>query len=147
MSNLQDIRNAGVMVNLAGKNYVLKYDLNALAELEKHYGTMEKVQEALSKGTIVGTRLVLWAGLVHAADKTFDPVTGEPISYSITPYQVGSWIAPKDLNALGDKIGLALKQAMPEESTETANLSEAEKLATEKHPDEEVVSFPQPMNP
>ena len=79
----------------------LVYDLNAFAELEEQFGTIEKAMEALEGGKIKAVISILWAGLVHE-DET------------LTPKQVGSIIGLTDLQEVADALGKAISSAMPE---------------------------------
>jgi len=109
MGNVKDIRKPkGVEVNLGGHVMRLKFDLNAFALLEEHYGDIEKAMGSLEKGSVKALRAILWAGLVHEhLDKD-----GEP---TLTQREVGSMIEIQDLPMLSDLLGEALGQAFPEE--------------------------------
>jgi hypothetical protein len=112
MSNIKDLRPDPVTVELGGKTRTIKYDLNAFAELEKRYETIDAAMEALQSGGMLGMRTVLWAGLIHE-EVELDERTGEPVRYLISPYAVGSWITPGMLPALSSKLIEAMGVDMP----------------------------------
>ncbi len=99
---------------LGGKERAIKFDLNAFAELEKRYGTIEKAMEEIQKGGILSFKTLLWAGLIHD-EAVIDEDTGEPIKYKVTPYMVGSWVAPGDLKGISADLMEVLSRSMPEE--------------------------------
>lgn len=109
MSNVQDVRSRGIDITLGGQKFVLKFDLNAFAELEEAYGSVDQALQVLEKGTVKAVRTVLWAGLIHAF---VDEETGRP---TITPYKVGAMIGLNDLKEITEAISKALQQDLPEE--------------------------------
>lgn len=116
MGNVQDVKQHidPVTMELDGEDKVLQFDMNAFAELEKRYGSIEKALESLSSGKIGDIRIILWAALLHNHVEEFDDLTGEPIKYSITPYKVGSWITPNKLPEVSEKVSLAMGLDMPD---------------------------------
>lgn len=111
--NIQDIRPDDVVINLGGRNRTVQFDLNAFAELEKKFGSVEKAMNELVKGRMTDIRFILWAGLIHD-EAVIDETTGEPIKYNITPYQVGGWIKnPSLLNEASAKVSQAMSAGMP----------------------------------
>lgn len=127
MGSVQDVRNFDkVVVALGGKDRVLQYDMNAYAELENKFGSVEKAMNQLQGGKIKDVRLILWVGLIHE-EAVIDEETGEPIKYNITPYQVGSWILnPSMLKDVSEKIGKAMSQGMSDDELEELTEEEAE---------------------
>jgi len=115
MARVQDIKTTDVIVkDLGGRDRKLVYDLNAFGVLEERFGSINDAFEALSTGSIKALRVLLWAGLLW--DETvLDSITGEPVSYNITPYAVGSWIKPNRIQEISDKIGQAMTGDMPQE--------------------------------
>lgn len=124
MSNVQDIKqfaNQTTMV-LGGKTRVLQFDMNAFAELEERFGSVEAAMEQLSGGKMKDIRLILWTALIHE-EAVIDEETGEPIKYNITPFQVGSWIKNgKMLTQASEKISEAMTNGMPEMDLEDPEL-------------------------
>lgn len=114
MSKLKDIRNTNpVTIDLNGKEYTIKYDLNAFAELESRFGTIQKAMQEMESGSMKSIRTILWAGLIHA-EAVIDKVTGEPAGYNITPFQVGSWISADMLPIVSETIALAMGADIPD---------------------------------
>lgn len=132
MSNVRTIKQKAkiVSVELGGKTRTIKFDLNAFAELENKYGTVNKAMEALSEGKIAAVKMVLWAGLIHE-EAVLDEVTGEPIKYNITPYQVGGWIDPTDIADIMNKVNQAMGDDLPEQNEkQTSDTTEVVDLNT-----------------
>lgn len=113
-TNVKQIRPDRVFITLNSEKKELRFTMNALAELEKIYGTMEAVQEELTKGSVNGIRRVLWAALIHDEVKEFDSF-GEPISYNISPFSVGNMIELNDLKEVTSALKLALETSMPDQ--------------------------------
>ena len=115
MSKVKDVKKSlqvgQLPFEMGGKQRSIQFDLNAFAELEARYGSVNEAMNVLRAGGMKGMRTMLWAGLIHE-EVNLDPVTGEPISYNITPFQVGSWIKPQMLGDLSrvltESIGIAL---------------------------------------
>lgn len=110
MSNVRDIKYKPVQVVLSseadiGRVRHIKYDLNAFAEIEEHYGSVDKALEALQDGSIRALRLLLYAGLVHEDEE-------------LTPKAVGSLVSLKELKDLAPKLNEALMQAIPQDAEE-----------------------------
>ncbi len=105
-----------IELDLGGKKRNLRFDLNAFAELEEYYGTIDGAMEALEKGSIKALRAIIWAGLLHE----------EP---ELKPSDVGSWIDIQDLPAFSETLGQALTAALPapEEAKMSAPLKETGK--------------------
>lgn len=102
MANLDDARKKAKTIALKdGKERYLNYDLNALAELEDRYGSVEKAFKKLEEGSIKALKLVLWAGLVHEDS-------------SLTEQKVGSLVDIEYLQNLQDSLGSALAADMPD---------------------------------
>lgn len=96
----------------AGKKRYIRFDLNAFAEMERIYGDMDRVQEALSKGSMQDVRRILWAGLIWD-EAVLDEVTGEPIKYNITPYLVGSWLNTSNMKSVISSLTAAMNGSLP----------------------------------
>ncbi|MMZ45708.1 hypothetical protein D3C75_232970 [compost metagenome] len=120
MSKLDKVRNVNpVTIELDGKVRTLKYDLNAFAELENRYGSVEAAFAKLNTGGIGAIRTILWAGLIHE-EVVLDEITGEPIKFNITPYQVGGWIDPKSIEQVSILLNRAIEGSVPEENKKEA---------------------------
>lgn len=126
-SNLDEIRTANNCIGIFdGKPRYIKYDLNAFAEMERLYGDMETAQEKLTKGSMTDIRRMLWVGVIHD-EANLDEITGEPISYNLSAYQVGKWLTPDNMKSVMKSLSDAISGSMPaddvKESTETINES------------------------
>ena len=103
MSNIKDMKSKVVEITLSdGVKRTLKYDLNAMAELEELYGNVEETFTKLEGGSFKAIRSVLWAGLLHE-DQT------------LTEQQVGSLIDISNLQSLTSVLSGALEADMPVE--------------------------------
>lgn len=112
MANVKDMKANDVKLTLNdGVERTLKYDLNAMAELEDRYGSVDAAFEALDSNSIKAVRCVLWAGLLHE-----DP--------TLTEQQVGSLIDIQYLQNLMATIGEAFNSDMPVEQAGTENPNE-----------------------
>ncbi len=98
---------------LGGRKRKLQFDLNAFAELENRFGSVNEAMNALQTGGMKSIRVILWAALIHD-EAVIDEQTGEPISYNITPYQVGGWIKPHMLPVLSQKLTEAMGVSLPD---------------------------------
>lgn len=116
MSNVEQVKqHEPVLIEVNGEQRRLKFDMNSFGELEKRFGSVDNALESLSTGKLSDIKMILWAGLIHEAVSEFDEVTGEPISYSITPYQVGAGIELRNLPAVSEALAKAMGAAMPSE--------------------------------
>jgi hypothetical protein len=100
MSNVKDVRQKPVTIELGNKKWQLLYDLNAFAELEEMYGSVEKAMDELEKGTLKAIRAILWAGLVHQ-DET------------LTQKEVGKLITLDKLESVSIAMSKALEISLP----------------------------------
>ena len=130
MSNALNLKTPLTTINLGGKDRTIKFDLNAYAELELKYGSVEKAMDALQTGSVSALRNILWAGLIHS-EAVFDTVTGDVVSYAITPYQVGSWIEPSDMQAVSTSLSEAIIATLPLDQRNAAQ-KEIDRLANEQ---------------
>lgn len=132
MSNVQEVRQSmqAVTMELGGKERTLQFDMNAFAELENRFGSIESAMNQLTKGKMNDIKLILWTSLIHE-EAELDPETGEPIKYNITPYQVGSWIKnPAMLQEASVRLADAMGLNMPAEADLKKN--EPTELAADK---------------
>jgi hypothetical protein len=117
-----------VTAELGGRVRTMKFDMNAFAELERMYGTIQDALTKLTEGRIKDVRKILWAALVH--DEVNLDADGEPESYNITPYQVGGWVEdPASMTDLITKLIQALDQGSPTPDPEVALKASASKGA------------------
>jgi hypothetical protein len=117
MANVKDVRQhmEPVKMFLGGRERVFQFDMNAFAELEKMFGSIDNAMDQLAKGRISDVKKILWAALIHDEVAEFDEDTGEPIKYNITPYQVGSWLKnPAMIQEASQKLAAAMGAGMPD---------------------------------
>lgn len=114
MSNLKAVRSNAPKVELGGKHRTIKFDMNAYAELEERYGSVDAAMSTLQKGKMKDIGNMLYVGLIHEEITSFDEETGEPTGYNITPYQVRSWVStPAQFKEISEKLGEALAMDVP----------------------------------
>lgn len=80
MSNLKDVRAKTTMIKLSdGVEREIKFTLNAMAELEDRYGSVEAAFEALEANSMKAVRCILWAGLLHTEENLSEMQVGNLI--------------------------------------------------------------------
>lgn len=112
MSNLRDAKPRVKTITLNdGVEREIRFTLNAMAELEDRYGSVDAAFKALDSGSIKAARCVLWAGLLDG-DET------------LTEQQVGKLIDIECMQNIMDKLASALGEDMPEnnDSSESGSL-------------------------
>jgi hypothetical protein len=115
MSNVQALKVPQKTLNIGGRERSIKFDLNAFAEIEVRYGSVEKAFIAFEKGEIKAVRTLLWAGLIHD-EAVLDPETGDLVKYNITPFQVGSWLDLDKLDQITSQVMDAMGDSVPAEN-------------------------------
>lgn len=109
MSNLKDARAQITHITLSdGVERELKFTLNAMADMEDRYGSVEKAFEALEANSMKAARFVLWCGLNHCDN---------PLSEK----QVGDLIDIRCMKEIVEKLGEAVAANMPEEDEALPN--------------------------
>lgn len=103
MSNIRDIKLIKVKVQM-DKERSLNYDLNALAELEEKFGTIENAFNALQNQKIKDIITLLWAGLIHEDEALTEKEAGALVSFAQIP-------------VLAEIITEALMVSIPKEAT------------------------------
>lgn len=102
MANVQDVKAKVVKITLSdGVERTIRFTLNALAELEDRYGSVDEAFAQLDKNSIKAVRFILWAGLMSD-----DP--------DLTEQQVGNLIDVRYLQDLMEDLGSALDQDLPQ---------------------------------
>ena len=101
---LSKLRKKSIEIKVEEEVFYLRYDLNALMELEEAYGDIEAAFdfEENPKGAIEKLRKVLFVGLQANHE-------------GITEKEVGSIFTMENLSAFQNAIGEAMATAMPEE--------------------------------
>ena len=102
---LRDVKPIAIPLAL-DKPRTLKFDLNAFAELEEVYGSMEQAFAAMQSGSMKAARTLLWAGLLHEDE-------------NLTPRKVGAMVTLENLEGVMDSITTALLEAMPQDTDTT----------------------------
>ena len=107
------MKDKGVLVELDKKRHI-KFDLNAFVELEEAYGSVDDAFDAIQSGKIKPIRKALFIGLMHEDEE-------------LTESAVGKMFSLAELPMIGEKIGEALKIAMPEVEEDEAPADTEEK--------------------
>lgn len=106
--NVSAVKRKDTSITLSdGVERHLKFDLNALAEIEDKFGTVDAGFEELDKGSIKAVRFILWAGLVHEDE-------------NLTERQVGSLIDIQYLQDIMQSMGDAMQKDLPESANANA---------------------------
>jgi H2-forming N5,N10-methylenetetrahydromethanopterin dehydrogenase-like enzyme len=102
MANLKDVKPKVVKVTLLdGIERRVQFTLNALAEMEDRYGSVDAAFKELDKDSIKAVRFILWAALMeHSPD--------------LTEKQVGSLIDIQYLAELKETMGAAAISDLPD---------------------------------
>jgi len=101
MANVKDVKSKAVKITLTdGVEREIRFTLNAMAELEDRYGSVDEAFKQLDNNSIKALRCVLWAGLIHE-----DP--------SLTEQQVGNLIDIQYMQDLMTSLGSAFDANMP----------------------------------
>lgn len=102
MANVIDVKPKPVKITLSdGVERTIKFTLNAMAELEDRYGSVEEAFKQLDNNSIKAVRCILWAGLIHE-----DP--------DLTEQQVGNLIDIQYMQKLMASLGDAFDADMPD---------------------------------
>lgn len=102
MSNVKDVKSKDIKITLNdGVERTIKFTLNAMAELEDRYGSVDEAFKQLDNNSIKAVRCILWAGLIHE-----DP--------ELTEQQVGNLIDIQYMQELMASLGEAFDADMPE---------------------------------
>ncbi len=101
MANVKDVKSKAIKITLNdGVERTIKFTLNALAELEDRYGSVDEAFKQLDNNSIKAVRCILWAGLIHE-----DP--------ELTEQQVGNLIDIQYMQELMTSLGDAFDSDMP----------------------------------
>lgn len=102
MANVKDVKSKAIKITLTdGVERTIKFTLNAMAELEDRYGSVDEAFRQLDNNSIKAVRCILWAGLIHE-----DP--------DLTEQQVGNLIDIQYMQELMASLGEAFDADMPE---------------------------------
>ncbi len=116
MTNLQDIREKKVPITIGDKTYNLHYNMNAYAEIENIYGSVDKAMKILEdteNRQINALRTLFWAGLIHENE-------------NLTEKDVGNLFDLSEMDTLAELLKKAIEQSAPK--TQAKNVkSQAQK--------------------
>lgn len=100
--NVKDVKSKSVpLVLMDGKERHLRFTLNALAELEDKYGSVEAAfNKVEQESSVTALRFVLWAGLMWEDEE-------------LTEKQVGDLIDLNYMQEMIETLGVALDGDMP----------------------------------
>ena len=103
MSNVLDAKPRVKTITLNdGVEREIRFTLNAMAEMEDKFGSVEAAFKKLDEGSIKAARFILWAALLHNE--------GE----SLTEQQVGNLIDLSSLKTIMTSMTQAVEEDMPE---------------------------------
>lgn len=112
MSNLRDAKPKVKTITLSdGVEREIRYTLNAMAEMEDKYGSVQAAFEELDKGSMKAARFILWAGLLHNDE-------------GLTEQQVGNLIDIKCMSDLMESMADAMQEDNPPEKPAIGATSE-----------------------
>ena len=113
MSNVREAKPRVKTITLKdGVEREICFTLNAMAEMEERYGSVDAAFAKLDAGSIKAARFILWAGLLHLEDE------------SLTEQRVGNLIDLDLLNEIMDSMAAAMGEDMPQKD-ESATLPNA----------------------
>lgn len=102
MANVSDVKPKKRFVDLGdGVEREVVFSLNAMAELEEKYGSIDAAFNKVKGGSIAAVRFLLWT-IMHDNDET------------LTERQVGSMIRLDNINEVMETLMTALEDQMPE---------------------------------
>lgn len=103
MSNLREVKPRVKTITLNdGVERELRFTLNAMAEMEDKYGSVDAAFKKLDEGSIKAARFILWAGLLHLGDE------------SLTEKRVGDLIDLQSMQDIMKSMSEAMSEDMPQ---------------------------------
>lgn len=107
MSNVSKIKRKSVKITLGdGQEREMKITLNAMAELEERYGSVDDAFKALEKGSIKAIRCILWASLLHDTE------------HPVTETEVGNLIDMDNISDIMSKLSDTISEDVPTKETD-----------------------------
>lgn len=104
MSNLRNAKPRVKTITLKdGVEREICFTLNAMAEMEDRYGSVDAAFAELDKGSIKATRFILWAGFLHLEDE------------SLTEQRVGNLIDLDLMQEIMETMSAAIGDDMPDQ--------------------------------
>ena len=145
MSNVKEIRTKSVPIKIDDKDYNLRYDMNAFADIEEEYGGINEAMSAMRDGSVVAMRKLLWFGLRHeneslterqagalldlagmsivieplteAIESSLPPMTDEEKKRAIREMEMGAKSGSKKVETLPTTDGTGSTSSTPEQSS------------------------------
>lgn len=117
MSNLGQIKNKTFEIEIGGQKRELKFDLNAFADLEEHYDSIEDLFKRLEKGQMSALRAFLWAGLQHESR----PAPGKVPKQKLSLEDVGALVDFESMTKMFNQMQNAIKDSLPEAEANQGN--------------------------
>lgn len=92
MSNIADVKPKAIKIALSdGVQRTVRFTLNALAELEDRYGSVQIAFDKLEKeNSMKALRCILWAGFLHESPDLTEQEVGNLIDIAYMQELVGS---------------------------------------------------------
>lgn len=92
MSNVADVKSKTIKIALSdGVQRTVRFTLNALAELEDRYGSVQNAFDKLEKeNSMKALRCILWAGFLHESPDLTEQEVGNLIDVAYMQELVGS---------------------------------------------------------
>lgn len=138
MTNVRDIKKnlADLHIEINGETYPLVLDMNALSLLSDKFESINAAFEKAEAGNFNVVKHIIWASLSHVC-AVIDQHTGEPLRYTVSPYEVGKAINSPDklqraMKLMGDLVTTYMvteEQLNPEQ---VKKLKESGYTATER---------------
>lgn len=101
MSNIATVRPKSTITTSDGVERVIKFTMNAFADLEEKYGSIDEAIQKMDGGSISAIRYILWLGLVEE-------------NSALTEREVGQIIEMRDFKDILKEITLAMGFDLPE---------------------------------
>lgn len=111
MGKVRNVKPTNTKIKIGGKERELRFDLNALAELEDAYGSIESAMNKAQEGSIKALRCIIWAGLLHEDE-------------NLKERQVGAWLDMQTLHGLTGTLEGAITSSLPEEAVSPNEVSQ-----------------------
>lgn len=96
-----NVRIKAVPITLDKERHI-KFDLNALIELENRFGDVNDAFKAMESNSMKGIRTLLWAGLLHEDE-------------NLTEKQVGGLIDIVNISGIANLLTEAINDALPDQ--------------------------------
>lgn len=113
MSNVKLVKRQPVTLTLSdGRERTFKYTLNAFAEMEDRYGSVQEAMDMLEKENMKAVIFMIWVGLIHEDEK-------------LTEKQVGNLIEIQDLKEIAEKMQAVMATDLPESDNVVATVPNA----------------------